>query len=131
MRRVALLAVAAVTLAACGDTDSETDPPGGTARASQLTECLKKADLNTEQIDNKEGSSRAFSITKGTSSKPAAYAYVFEDPEKAKAAQSKLFETRDKKTTVSAQTTGDTVLLTTWSAANAQPALGDCFRQAS
>ena len=56
------------------------------------------------------------------------YAYVFESSDKAKAAQSKIFKPKDKET-VAAYTTGDTVVVNTFAAADAQPALTDCFRQ--
>ena len=55
------------------------------------------------------------------------YAYVFESPEQAQPAQSKIFVPQDDET-VAAYTSGDTVVVNTYAAANAQPALNDCFQ---
>jgi len=125
LRRLAIIGVAALALVGCGDTD--TDPSGGTERSSQLTECLKEADLDVQPADNKEGSSRAFTV-RNANGKVTTYAYVFEAADKAKAAQKKIFKPKDEET-VSAYVAGDTLVINTHAAADSQPEISDCFAQ--
>ena len=118
-----MIAVTALAVAGCGG--GADDPPGGTERASDLTECLTEANLSTRPADNKEGSSRAFTVHRSNGALTT-YAYVFDSPDRARTAQKRIFKPQDKET-VAAYTAGDTVVVNTPAAADAQPALTNCF----
>jgi len=118
--------VIGLAVAGCGgDKDSDTDPPGGTARASELTECLTQADFEVKTMDNKEGSSRAFTVERPNGARTS-YVYIFENPGEAKGAQKNLFEPKDEET-VAAYTKGDTLVINTQAAADVASKLNACF----
>ena len=118
----------ALALAGCGGDDSGDGGGGGdpAAREGQVKDCLAKSQLTIKPHANKGGSVRAFQVVRPNGA-VTTYAYVFDAPDKAKAAQSQVFKDDDDKT-VAAYTAGDIVVVNTYAAADAQPALTDCFK---